>query len=92
MSKLFDAAKKEFSITAKITAIRDGTHGISITMADRLLGEWPDSMAESLVLTDDLRVYVCGKLRDRRYLLTMPGLPLRGEQVSPTEVLIVTRT
>ena len=80
---------REVSITVKVATIRDGTHGISIAMPNRLVGEWTDSGAGSLTVTDDYSIRIYGKDGDQRYLLAMPGKPLRGEQLSETEAVIV---
>ncbi|HIE16782.1 MAG TPA: hypothetical protein EYP71_01115 [Dehalococcoidia bacterium] len=80
---------REVSITVRVTTIRDGTHGISIVMPDRLVGEWTDSGAGSLMLTDEYNIRVFSKDGTHRYLLTMPGKPIRGEQLSDTEALVV---
>ncbi len=80
---------REVSITVKVATIRDGTHGISIAVPDRLVGEWTDSGAGSLTVTDEYNIRIYGKDGDQRYLLTMPGKPLRGEQLSDTEAVIV---
>lgn len=81
--------ERELSITVRVATIRDGTHGISIAMPDRLVGEWTDSGASSLAVTDEYKISICGKGGAHRYLLTMPGRPLRGEQLSDTEATIV---
>ena len=81
----------EVSITVRVAAIRDGTHGISIAMPDRLIGEWADSEAISLSITDEYNIYICGQDGVQRYLLTMPGTPIRGEQLSHTEAVIAIR-
>lgn len=80
---------REVSITVKVATIRDGTHGISIAMPNRLVGEWTDSGAMSLSVTDDYNIQIYGKDGGERYLLTMPGKPLRGEQLSDTEAVII---
>lgn len=80
---------REVSITVKVATIRDGTHGISIAMPNRLVGEWTDSGAGSLAVTDEFGIRIYDKHGDQRYLLTMPGKPLRGEQLSETEAVIV---
>ncbi|MBM3119643.1 MAG: hypothetical protein FJ006_08900 [Chloroflexi bacterium] len=80
---------REVSIMVKVATIRDGTHGISIAMPDRLVGEWTDSGAGSLAVTDECNIRIYSKDGDQRYLLTMPGKPLRGEQLSETEAVIV---
>jgi len=80
---------REVSITVRVATIRDGTHGVSIAMPDRLVGEWTDSGAGSLVLTEDYNIRIFSKDGTHRYLLTMPGKPVRGEQVSDTEALVV---
>jgi len=84
-------AEHEVSITIKVATIRDGAPGITITTPDRLLGEWPDSRAASLSITDNLAISVQGENGDEHYLITMPGTPVRGEQISDTEALIVVR-
>lgn len=84
-------AEHDVSITIKIATIRDGAHGISITTPDKLLGEWPDSRATSLSLRDDLTVYICSQGGDRHYLLAIPGIPIRGSQISDTEVVVTVR-
>lgn len=80
---------REVSITVRVATIRDGTHGISIAMPNRLVGEWTDSGAGSLTVTDECGIRICGRDGGQRYLLTMPGKPLRGEQLSETEAVIV---
>ncbi len=80
---------REVSITVRVATIRDGTHGISIAMPNRLVGEWTDSGAGSLTVTDEYGIRIYGKDGAQRYLLTMPGKPLRGEQLSETEAVIV---
>ena len=81
--------EREVSITVRVTAIRDGTHGISISMPDRLVGEWTDSGARSLVVTDEHAVRICGGDGAQRYLLTLPGAPFQGQQISDSEATIV---
>ena len=80
---------REVSIIVRVTTIRDGTQGISIAMPDRLVGEWTDSGARSLAVTDENGIRICGGDGAQRYLLTMPGAPLRGQQLSDTEATIV---
>lgn len=82
---------REVNITVRITAIRDGTRGISIAMPDRLVGEWTDSGARSLTVTDEYGIRICGDGGVQRYLLTMPGTSLRGQQLSDTEATVVVR-
>ena len=81
--------EREVSIRVSVAAIRDGTQGISIAMPERLLGEWTDSGASSLKLTDEYGLRILGKDGVQRYLLNMPGTPIRGEQLSDTEAVIV---
>ena len=81
----------EVNIKVRVMAIRDGTHGISLTLPDKLLGEWTDSGAESLTMTEEFAVRILGRDGNHRYLLTMPGMPLRGEQLSDTEASIIVR-
>jgi len=81
--------EREVSIQIKVAAIRDGSQGISIAMPDELLGEWPDSGASSLAITDEYKVRIFGEGGVQRYLLIMPGIPVPGEQLSDTEAVIV---
>ena len=81
----------EVNIIVRVMNIRDGTHGISLTLPDKLLGEWTDSGAESLTMTEEFAVRILGRDGNHRYLLTMPGMPLRGEQLSDTEASIIVR-
>ena len=80
---------REVSITVRVAAIRDGTQGISIAMPERLVGEWTDSGACALKLTDEFALFILGKDGVQRYLLSMPGTPIQGEQLSATEAVIV---
>jgi hypothetical protein len=81
----------EISITVKVTMIRDGTHGISMCAPDKILGEWQDSGAVSLAITDNNAVSIRGKDDKHRYLLTIPGNVIKGELVSATEAMLVVR-
>ena len=81
----------EVTLMVRVTAIRDGTHGVSMAMPDRVIGEWTDSGAVSLAITGEYGVSICGRDGAHRYLLTMPGVPFYGEQVSDTEATIVVR-
>jgi len=83
--------EREVSIAVRVTTIRDRTHGISMAMSGRLMGELTDSGASSLAVTDECGVRICGGEGVQRYLLTMPGVALRGQQVSDTEAAIVVR-
>lgn len=82
---------REVTITIRVTTMRDGTHGISMAMPDRLVGEWADSGARSLAVTDECGVRICGDDGVERYLLTMPGTLLRVRQLSDTEATVVVR-
>lgn len=81
----------EVNIMVRVMTIRDGTHGISLTMPDKLLGEWTDSGAEALTVTDEFAVRILGCDGAHRYLLTMPGTPLSCQQLSATEACVVIR-
>ncbi len=81
----------ELNITVKVTMIRDGTHGISMCAPDKILGEWQDSGAVSLAVTEDHAVSICGKDGRHRYMLTLPGTPVKGELVSATEATVTVK-
>ena len=74
------------TLTVRACVIRDGTPGISLSLGREVIGEWADSRARALSLTDDLKVAICGVGDDQLYLFSVPGKPLSGEQVSDTEV------
>lgn len=80
---------RELSLMVRVATIRDGTQGVSLAMPDKLIGEWTDSGASSLAVTDEHNIRIYGKDGVQRYLLTMPGTPIRGEQLSDTEAVIV---
>jgi len=68
--------------------IRDGTPGISLSMGSELLGEWTDSRARMLSLTDDYKVGIHGADGELLYLLSVPGKVVSAEEVSDKEVAI----
>ena len=79
---------EKFSITAKIAAIRDGTHGISLSTPDRIIGEWQDTGACSLKVTDEYTVSICGQDGQHRYFLILPGKPVSSRFISDTEAVV----
>ena len=79
---------KQGTLNVRTMVIRDGTPGISLSMGTQLLGEWTDSRAKTLSLTDDNKVKVNGDGGEQLYLLSAPGKVLSGEIVSETEVAI----
>ena len=81
----------EVTIIIKVTTIRDGTHGISMCAPDKILGEWQDSGAFSLAIAEDNAVSICGKDGKHRYMLTLPGTPVKGDLVSEKEARVVIR-
>ena len=76
------------TLTVRACVIRDGTPGISLSMGGELIGEWADSRAKMLSLTDDCKVVIHGADGERLYLFSVPGKLLSCEQVSDTEVTI----
>jgi hypothetical protein len=76
------------TLTVRAMVIRDGTPGISLSLGTRLLGEWTDSRAKALSLTDDCKVCIRGTSGEQLYLLSTPGTALSGEVVSDTEIAI----
>ena len=87
-SKENERASASVDMSVQACVIRDGTQGISLSFGERVIGQWTDSRASSLLLTQDLKVAVCGPAGDQLYLFSVPGEPLSGRQVSTTEVLI----
>ena len=76
------------TLTVRACVIRDGTPGISLSMGREVIGEWTDSRAKTLSLTDDCKVAIQGADGKQLYLFSVPGKLLSGEQVSDTEVTI----
>ena len=76
------------TLSVRVGVIRDGTQGISISMGGHLIGEWTDSRARTLSLTNDFKVAICAENRERLYYFTVPGRTLSGEQLSDVEVKI----
>jgi len=85
------AEEREVSIIVRVMTIRDGTHGISLTLPDKLIGEWADSGAGALTVTEEMQVRIISRDGSQRYLLSMPGTPVRTESISETEATIVVR-
>ena len=79
---------RQGTLTVRAMVIRDGTPGISLSMGTELIGEWTDSRARTLALTDDHKVSILGAGGEHLYLLSAPGKALSGEVVSDTEVAI----
>jgi len=76
------------TLTVRACVIRDGTPGISLSMGGELIGEWADSRAKTLLLTDEGEVAIQGADGERLYLFSVPGKLLSCKQVSATEVTI----
>jgi hypothetical protein len=76
------------SLTVRVGVIRDGTQGISLSMGGNLMGEWTDSRATTLSLTNDFKVAIRAEGGERLYLFSVPGRTLSGEQLSNAEVRI----
>ncbi len=76
------------TLTVRAMVIRDGTPGISLSVGRELVGEWTDSKARLLSLSEDYKARVHGADGELLYLLSVPGKPLGGEEVSETEVSI----
>ena len=75
-------------LTVRAMVIRDGTPGISLSLGGEVIGEWTDSRARLLSLTDDHKVRVHGADGESLYLLSAPGRAVSGEEVSDREVTI----
>jgi hypothetical protein len=76
------------TLTVRACIIRDGTPGISLSMGGELIGEWADSRAKTLSLTDEGKVAIQGSAGEPLYLFSVPGRLLSCKQVSDTEVAI----
>ena len=76
------------TLTVRATVIRDGTPGISLSLGGELIGEWSDSRARMLSLTEDCKVRIHGADGELLYLFSVPGKVAAGEEVSDREVAI----
>jgi len=76
------------ALTVRATVIRDGTPGISLSLGGELVGEWSDSRARILSLTEDCKVRIHGTDGELLYLFSVPGKVVSGEEVSDREVAI----
>jgi len=76
------------SLTVRVCSIRDGTQGISLSIGERVIGEWTDHRARGLLLTEDLKVAICGSDGEKIYLFSVPGKVLSGDQSSEGEVTL----
>jgi hypothetical protein len=81
-------ASTRVDLSVQACVIRDGTQGISLSIGEHVIGQWTDSRAASVLLTQDLQVAVCSPTGDQLYLFSVPGEPLSGRQISATQVLI----
>jgi len=76
------------TLTVRAMVIRDGTPGISLSLGGEVIGEWTDSRARILSLTDDHKVRIYGADGELLYLFSVPGKVVSGEAVSDKEVAI----
>jgi len=76
------------TLTVRACVIRDGTPGISLSMGREVIGEWTDSRARTLSLTDDYKVGIHGADGELLHLFSVPGKTLSAEPASDTEVAI----
>ena len=76
------------TLTVRATVIRDGTPGIGLSLGRKLIGEWTDSRAQMLSLTDDYKVRIHEADGELLYLFSLPGKAVSGEVVSDREVTI----
>ena len=77
------------TVTVRVADIRDGTLGVSLLVEGVVAGEWTDYGAQSVVLTAEGKVGVCGREGTFRYLLEMPRRVLRAQQLADNEVELV---
>jgi hypothetical protein len=83
--------EREVCITVRVTTIRDGTQGISLSAPDKVLGEWQDSGAFMLRIAGENSISVCGAEGQHRYMLSLPGTCIKSELLSATEALVIIR-
>jgi len=80
---------REIPITVRVTTIRDGTQGISLSTGNSIIGEWTDSGARSLMLTSEYSVSICGRDGKHRYFVSLPGIALSAKQLSDAEATVI---
>ena len=76
------------ALTVRATVIRDGTSGISLSLGGKLIGEWTDSRARTLSLTNDYTIKIHGADGELLYIFRVPGKVVSGEGVSDREVAV----
>ena len=76
------------TMVVRATVIRDGTSGISLSIGGELVGEWADSRAKTLSLTDAHEVRVHGADDELLYLFSVPGKAISAEAMSDREVTV----
>ena len=76
------------TMTVRIGVIRDGTPGISLCLGSECIGEWTDSRARMLSLTEDYKVRIQDAGGELLYLFSVPGKVVGGAAVSDKEVTI----
>lgn len=74
------------TIRVAVTAIRDGSLGVSLNAEREVIGEWTDSRARSLSLSPSREVTVLDGDAVPRYRVLLPGTLLAAHQPSDTEV------
>jgi hypothetical protein len=80
------------TLMVRACIIHDGTTGVSLSMGGKLIGEWADSRAKTLSLTDEGEVAIQGSGGERLYLFSVSGGVISCEQLSATEVAITFET
>jgi hypothetical protein len=83
-----EPSSTRITLTVRACVIHDSTLGISLSVGGELIGEWTDSRAKTLSLTDDGRVAIRGSGGEQLYLFSVPGMLLSCEELSATEVAI----
>jgi hypothetical protein len=74
------------TIRVAVTAIRDGTTGVSLSAGQEVIGQWTDSRACTLSLSSSLEVAVLDRDAAPRYRVLLPGTLMAARQLSDTEV------
>ena len=76
------------TLMVRVTVVREGTSGISLSLGGELIGEWTDSRARMLSLTDDYKVGIHGADGEPLYLFSAPGRVVAGEKLSDKEAAV----
>ena len=76
------------TMAVRLGVIRDGTPGITLCLGIERIGEWTDSRAVTLSLTEDNKIRIEGASGKLLYLFSAPGKVVGGHAASGKEAIL----